>query len=137
MTSSLDFNIPDGLECVEEYQVRDEHAAQHIGTGEIKVISTPSMILFMERTALKCVQRHLPEDYTTVGTYVEVRHLNPAPVNSVIRVNAKLIGKEGRRLIFEVKAFYKDTLIGEGRHERFIVNREKFLDKIRRLIENR
>ena len=131
MTS--EFNIPSNLACREEYLVSSEHAARHIGSGEVGVLSTPSMILFMERTSMKCIQEYLPLNYTTVGIVVNVRHLNPAPIGGVVRVESKLIQVDGRRLVFEVKAYYKDTLIGEGLHERFIVNKEKFLEKSKNL----
>lgn len=130
-------DIPNDLTCKEEYEVRDEHVAQHIGNGDVRVLSTPSMILFMERTALKCVQSYLPVDYTTVGTYVEVHHLNPAPVGSIVRVEARLVNREGRKLLFEVKAYHGETLIGEGKHERFIVNRERFLEKIKGIMQRK
>jgi predicted thioesterase len=89
------------------------------------------MILFMERTSMRCAQQYLPEPYTTVGVSVNVRHLNPAPLGGVVRVVSRLVSVEGRRLVFEVKAYYRDMLVGEGIHERFIVNREKFAEKVK------
>lgn len=122
--------IPEGLSCVDEYLVTPEHIAKHLAS-EVQVLSTPSMIYFMERTAMNCVQNHLPQGYTTVGTMVNVKHVSPAPVNSVIRVEARLISKEARRLLFEVRAYRNSTLVGEGLHERYIVNTKKFVDKLK------
>jgi Thioesterase superfamily len=77
--------------------------------------------------------KYLSPEYTTVGTVVNVKHLNPAPTSGIVIVESKLIAREGRRLLFEVRAYYKDKLIGEGLHERFIVDREKFIEKLRKL----
>ncbi|MEM3913307.1 MAG: thioesterase family protein, partial [Desulfurococcaceae archaeon] len=112
MSSSDQLEIPPNLTCTEEYVVKEEHVAKHVGSGDIGVLSTPSMIAFMERTSMKCVQQYLPQNYTTVGTLVNVRHLNPAPLGGIIKVESKLIAQDGRRLLFEVKAFYKNVLIG-------------------------
>ncbi|MEM0469719.1 MAG: thioesterase family protein [Desulfurococcaceae archaeon] len=133
--SGRDFDIPLNTVCVEEYTVKDEHAAKHVGTGDVAVLSTPSMIAFMEKTSMACVQQYLPPEYTTVGVLVNVKHLNPAPVGSTIRVESKLVAREGRRLVFEVKALLKETLIGEGIHERFIVHGKRFIERAKKIFE--
>ncbi len=127
-------SIPVGFICRREYHVGKEHAAKHVGSGDVEVLSTPSMILFMEMTALKCVEDYLPPGYTTVGTAVNVKHLNPAPVDDHIVIEARVASVEGRKIVFEVKALWRDLVIGEGTHERYIVNREKFLNKVRNLV---
>jgi len=114
--------------------VREEHSARSVGSGHVKVLSTPSMIAFMEGVSRDLVQPYLPEGYTTVGTRVDVRHLNPAPVGHEITVRSELIAVEGRKLIFKVEAFWKEYKIGEGKHERYIVNLERFIDKVKRNI---
>ena len=128
-----EISIPVGTVCREEYYVREEHAASHVGSGDVRVLSTPSMILFMERTSMKCVERYLPAGFTTVGTLVNVKHLNPAPINDRILVESRILRVEGRKIVFEVRAIWRDIVIGEGVHERYVVNREKFLDKIRKI----
>jgi len=129
--------IPLNQEYRKVFRVESEHSAKHVGSGEVEVLSTPSMILFMEMTALEYAQKYLPPEYTTVGTRVDVRHTNPAPVGAEIEVVAKLVSREGRKLVFEVKALWGDLVIGEGIHERYIVHRERFLEKVRKLIESR
>ncbi|MEX0568996.1 MAG: thioesterase family protein, partial [Candidatus Njordarchaeota archaeon] len=69
-----------------------------------------------------------------VGTHVNIRHLRPAPKGAEIRVVAKLIKQGDRKLIFEVKAYWKEEMIGEGTHERYIVDKEKFLRKLKEKI---
>ncbi len=130
------FNIPENLECEYTFIVKEEHTAKHIGSGTVEVLSTPSMIAFMEQASLQCVQKHLPKDYTTVGTRVDVKHLKPAPKGAEILVKTKLIEKENRRLVFKVVALWNDMVIGEGYHERYIVNEAKFMEKLRTLIKS-
>ncbi len=132
-----EIKIETGLQLVKEFEVKREHAARHVGSGEVEVLSTPSMIAFMERTALQCVEEHLPEGYTTVGFRVDVKHLKPAPIGAKIRVKVKLIEVDRRRLVFEVKAYWRNILIGEGIHERYVVDRNRFLSKVKSMIENR
>jgi len=128
--------LPKGVVHVKKFVVTSEHAAKHVGSGEVEVLSTPSMILFMEATALELAQKYLPPNLTTVGTRVDVKHLNPVPVGEEVEVEAKLVGQEGRKLIFEVKAKWGNVLVGEGIHERFIVDREKFIAKVKKLVES-
>ncbi|NPA96410.1 MAG: thioesterase family protein [Crenarchaeota archaeon] len=130
-------SIPVGETHAKKFLVTEEHTAKHIGSGEVEVLSTPSMILFMESTALELAQKHLPQHMTTVGVRVDVKHMNPVPVGEEVEVTAKLVKQEGRKLVFEVRATWKDLTIGEGVHERYIVDREKFAAKVRKLIEER
>ncbi|MGB9827356.1 thioesterase family protein [Thermosphaera chiliense] len=132
----MSFQIPVGEVCEEEFKVLDVHTAKHVGSGDVSVLSTPSMIAFMEGVALRCLQKHLPEEYTSVGVLVNVKHLNPAPSNSVVKVKASITSVEGRKVVFSVQATYKDMVIGEGVHERFIVNRKRFADKIREILSS-
>ena len=127
-------SLQPGLTCSDEYTVTEEYTAKHV-SSEIPVLATPAMILFMERTSMKCAQQYLPEPYTTVGVSVNVRHLNPAPLGGTVKVISRLLSVDGRRLVFEVKAYYRDVLIGDGVHERFIVNKEKFAEKVRSLLK--
>lgn len=121
-----------GIEAERRFEVTEDMAASFIGSGDVSVLSTPSMIALMETTARDLVQPHLPPEETTVGTAVNVRHLAPAPVGGEVTVRARLVEVDGRRLVFEVKCLHGDTLVGEGTHERFVVNRERFLSKLLR-----
>ncbi len=123
-----------GLRCTQEFTVGEEHTASHVGSGTVRVLSTPSMIAFMEIASLNCVQKHLPQGETTVGTMVCVKHLAPAPVGAKVKVETELVKVEGRRLLFRVRAWWGETLIGEGEHERYIVNTAKFLEKVQKMI---
>jgi len=126
--------VPTGVSLAKVFRVSSEHSAKHVGSGDVEVLSTPSMILFMEMVSLELAQKYLPNELTTVGTRVDVKHLNPAPVGAEIVAESKLVKQEGRKLVFEVKATWRDLVIGEGIHERFIVDRKKFIEKVRKLI---
>ncbi len=129
--------LPIGVSLSKVFRVDREHSAKHIGSGEVEVLSTPSMILFMEMVSLELAQRYLPQNLTTVGTRVDVKHLNPAPVGAEIMVESKLVKQEGRKLTFEVRARWKDLVVGEGIHERYIVDKQKFVEKVKRLVSER
>lgn len=133
----MEFNIPIGIICRDEYMVKEEHSAKIVGSGDVEVLSTPSMIMFMEMSSWKCVQRYLPEDYTTVGIKICIEHKAPAPIGDKILVETKLDRIEGRKLIFYVKTIWRDKVIGEGIHERYIVNRQRFLDKVKHAISKK
>lgn len=124
-----------GIEGERRFKVTEEMAASFIGSGDVAVLSTPSMIALMEIVARDSVQPYLPPEETTVGIAVNVRHLAPAPVGGEVTVKSKLIEVDRRRLVFEVKCLYGDTVVGEGTHERFIINRQKFLEKLKKASE--
>jgi len=126
-----------GIRNIVEFEVKKEHLADFLSSGDVAVLSTPSMILFMEHTARTAVEDLLNEGYTTVGTRVDVKHLAPAPLGATVKVKAELINVEGRKLVFNVKAYWGDKLIGEGTHERFIVNKERFLEKLKNELQKR
>jgi len=123
-----------GLKGVREFVVDMKDSARSLGSGDVNVLSTPSMIRMMEETSRLLVQDKLPVGYTTVGIRVNVRHLKAAPVSSRIKVTSELLKVEGKKLIFRVEAYWNEEKIGEGIHERYIINREKFLEKVKRKI---
>lgn len=103
------------------------------------VMSTPSMILEMEETCrLLLKEQAIPEqDWDSVGTIVDVKHLAATPVGAQVFLKAKVTSVEGRRVMFEVEARDKLEKVGEGGHERFIINvpkfRARFVEKQRQL----
>lgn len=109
---------------------RDLTAAA-LGSGNVAVYSTPALIALLEAAAVHALDGHLPEGQTSVGTRLDVRHLAATPVGMIVRAEATLIEVDRRRLIFEVSAFDAVERIGEGTHERFIVDRARFEAKVR------
>lgn len=106
-----------------------ENTAAHIGASGIEVFATPMMIALMEMASSQAVASDLDAGYVTVGTLVNVRHLAATPLGQQVRATAELIEIDGRRLVFNVKAHDEKQKIGEGQHERFIVNLERFMQK--------
>ncbi|HHX21914.1 MAG TPA: thioesterase family protein [Clostridiales bacterium] len=107
--------------------VEDKLTAAAVGSGALPVFSTPSMIALMEMCARDAVQPHLDEGWGSVGTLVEVRHLSATPVGLTVRCECELLEVKGKRLLFSVRAYDPHGLIGEGQHERYLVDNEKFM----------
>ena len=99
-------------------------------SGLHDVLSTPAMIAFMEQTAMKAVEACLDEGEGTVGTEVNIRHLKATPVGKTITCTATLQEVNGNRLLFHVEADDETGKIGEGKHERFIIDNRRFKEKL-------
>ena len=119
-----------GLKHQSVMRVMDGNTAEYIGSGDMAVLATPAMVALMENAAMLAVALHLEEGETTVGSMISTSHLKPSTVGNSISAIAELKNMEGRKLTFAISAYDGDTLIGEGEHIRFIVNREKFLSKL-------
>ena len=111
--------------------VEEHHLAVHVGSGDLQVLSTPSMIALMEEAAMHCVAPHLEASQTTVGGHIAASHLKPTAHKRNITATATLTAIEGRRLQFSISASDEEGLIGEGEHTRFIVDREKFMARLK------
>lgn len=118
-----------GITGVQVITVKDEQTAKHLGSGDLAVFGTPYMIALMENTARQSVQPYIEETQGTVGTLVSVKHLAATPVGMEVRCESRLIEIDRKRLVFEVKAYDACGLIGEGLHERFIIDNQKFMQK--------
>lgn len=114
---------------INEYIVKQENTADFLGNEGVTVLSTPSMIGFMEATAAQIVTTKLPENYRPVGTKINIEHINSTPVNSKVTVKATLMTLEGRKLRFNVEAFNEKSKIGFGEYEQHIINLNSFLNK--------
>lgn len=119
-----------GIKGHKEQIVTPEVCADRIGSGLVKVFATPMMIALIEQTCLESVTPYLEEGQGTVGTQVNVSHCAATPVNMRVWCESELVEVDRRRLVFDVKAYDECGLIGEGRHERFIIDSAKFQAKI-------
>lgn len=110
----------------------EESDTARVSGGETlpPVLSTPRMISFMERTAHFAVLPHLDEGQTTVGMLVNIRHLGATPVGMQVRFTAELVEVDRRRLRFTVEAWDALEKVGEGEHERFIIDLGRFNEKL-------
>lgn len=109
--------------------VTKETTAAALGSGMLEVYATPAMIALMEETCMKSVQEELDEGCGTVGTGLTIHHVSATPVGMNVRCVSKLVEVDGRKLVFDVQAFDDAGLIGQGTHERFIIENEKFFKK--------
>lgn len=119
-----------GLAYTSHLTVNESNTAIAMGSGDMPVLATPSMMALMENAAMNAVSEALPEGSTTVGGQIESSHLKPSPVGAEVEAEAVLERVDGRKLYFKVMARQGETVIGEGTHLRFIVDREKFLGKL-------
>ena len=109
--------------------VGPEDTAKALGSGAVDAFSTPKLVALMEKAALLSVRDYLDEGMDTVGTHLDISHSAATPVGMTVRAESELIEVDRRRLVFSVKAWDETELVGEGTHERFIIDRDKFLAK--------
>ncbi|OPJ65426.1 thioesterase family protein [Clostridium chromiireducens] len=125
----MEFDLIEGSSIVKESTVTENDTAIKMGSGDLEVYATPSMIAFMENTAKDLVSGRLPKGYTTVGIEINVKHIKSSPLGANIKCNSTLIKVDGKKLFFEVIAEDERGTIGKGSHIRFIVNAEEFMKK--------
>ncbi len=119
-------HIRTGLKGSTEIMVGTRDTAPHVGSGRIKVLATPVLVMLLEESALNAVEGLLPAGHQTVGTRLDVSHTAATPVGMRVTAHAEVIKVEGRKLTFRVWAEDPVERIGEGVHERIIVNVERF-----------
>jgi len=112
--------------------VADEHTAPFVGSGKVRVLATPVMINLIEAAALACCEQHLPPGHQSLGIHLDVRHIAATPVGMRATATAELVKIEGRTLTFRVEAHDERELIGDGLHERVVVNVERFDQRVQR-----
>lgn len=122
-------DIPAGSSAVEVMVATPRTLASSVGSGGLDVFSTPAMIALMERAAVSAAAPFLGSGRTTVGTKLDVRHTAATVPGTMVTAEAVLLRSEGRRLEFAVRAFDPSGTIGEGFHERVVVDTARFLDR--------
>lgn len=118
-----------GIKGRQEIVVTEEITASAMGSGSIEVYGTPAMILLIEETAKKSVAEALEDGFGTVGTELNIKHLAATPVGMKVWCETELMEVDGRRLLFNATVYDECGKIGEGTHERFIVDNFKFQEK--------
>ena len=119
-----------GIKGRAETVVNHENTAKLVGYGELEVFATPQMIALMEQAAASSVAGELGEGQGTVGTLLNVSHDAATPLGMKVWAETELVEVDRRRLVFDVKAYDECGLIGQGKHERFIIQNDKFLAKV-------
>ena len=110
--------------------VTDKNTAKAVGSGSLDVFATPMMIALMEQAACECVADSLGVGETSVGTQINVAHTAASPLGAVISATATIESMDGRKVLFAVTAHDGKNEIGSGKHERFIVDTERFMKKV-------
>ena len=126
----MSIQISTGLKGREALIVTVEDTAAKYGSGLVEVYATPAMVALMEKTCLQSVLPFLPEGYGTVGVKVSISHSKATPVGMQVVCESELVEVDRRRLVFEVVARDECGEIGRGRHERFVIDTEKFMAKL-------
>ena len=124
-------NIGINKEFKQNYLVQDNNTAKVMGSGDLEVFATPSLVAFMENAAKEYLNTFLPEELGSVGSNININHIAPTLVGKEITVQGKIteIIKE-KIIIFSLEAYEQDKKIGDATHTRVIINNEKFLSKL-------
>ena len=104
----------------------EQHTAPRVGSGRIRVLATPVMINLIEAAALAAIEQSLPEEHQSLGTHLDITHVAATPVGMKVRATAEVLRVEGRTVYLKVAAHDERELIGEGTHERVVVNVARF-----------
>lgn len=123
---SLPAALVPGLHGEASLLVGQAHTAPRIGSGKVPVLATPVMINLFEAAALAAAEHLLPAGHQSLGTRLDIRHIAATPVGMRVRASARLLRVEGRLLVFQVEAHDETELIGDGTHERVVVNVTRF-----------
>ena len=110
-------------------KVSENNIAKALRSGELNVYATPAMVALMEEAAYKSIQSEFEEGQGSVGTSINIKHISSTPIGMEVIAKTELIEVDRRRLVFKVEAFDERGKIGEGIHERFIINNEDFQNK--------
>ena len=121
-----------GMKNTMEWEVTAERCTTR---GEYKVFSTPSMTLLVEGACNQLAAPHLKPGQGQVGTLVTVRHMAATPIGKKVRAEAELVAIDRRKLAFKVKIFDDVEQVGEAEHDRFVIDVDKYIERLKKKIE--
>ena len=124
------FNLEKGMKGVSQMVVGPDNMAEKFSRPMPPSFATPMLISLMDNAAIEAVKKKIPAGYITVGSSITVKHIAPTPEGMTITAQAELKDIFQNRLIFEVTAYDEIEKIGEGEVERYIIDLERFSDKI-------
>ncbi|GFP33133.1 fluoroacetyl-CoA thioesterase [Candidatus Hakubella thermalkaliphila] len=119
-----------GLRGEAKMEVVAGNTASEVGSGSVPVFATPMLVALMESAAIDALRDKLPAGQSTVGTKVEIVHTAATPLGMTVTARAELVEVDGRRLVFSASAQDEAGPVGEGRHERFTIDLEKFMSRV-------
>ncbi|GAC1657739.1 MAG: hypothetical protein NVS9B12_09980 [Vulcanimicrobiaceae bacterium] len=111
-------------------RVEEWMTAEKAGNKGADVLSTPQLVQLIEEAAIHCVAPLLSAEHLTVGTHVDLEHRKPVPVGFIVRTEVEVVQIDGPRITFAVQVFDEQENVAEGTHERYIIERAKFLSKL-------
>ena len=120
-----------GLIGRSEMIVKDEDLVSRLGDVPVEVLSTPRLIQLLETAAIEAIRDFIPSDQVSLGTELRIKHLSATPLGMKVTANALLRGIEKNRLLFLVDAYDEKGKVAEGEHERVLVSRKRFLQKVK------
>ena len=119
-----------GLTGKSEMIVKEEDLVSQLGGVSVNVLSTPRLIQLLEAAAIDAIQDFIPTDQVSLGIEVKIKHLAATPLGMKVTANALLKGVDQRRLFFLVNAYDEKEKVAEGEHERVLVSKDRFLQKV-------
>lgn len=122
--------IINGLTYENEEVVTMEKSAIRIGSGDLEVYSTPSMIALMEKTAMLSVAPFLDQGDSTVGGFINISHLRPTAIGKKVKCSSRITDVKEKKIEFEVEVYEGETCIGKGSHIRFVINKTTFMNRL-------
>ncbi|HCY00575.1 MAG TPA: dihydrolipoamide acyltransferase [Bacteroidales bacterium] len=117
-----------GDSFISTQEVTNSVTASSLGSGNLSVFATPSMIALMENASMMAVKESLLEGTTTVGSAINVKHTRPTPLNTMVSAQATLTTIEGKKLTFAIRAWDDKGDIGAGEHVRYVVDTKTFME---------
>ena len=112
-----------------KYIVNNQHLASYIGSGELNVLSTPSLLAFIENTCMLKINESITSDQTSLGVKVELKHLKPSLENQEIECIINDVTNQNNKWLFEIEVKSDNKLIAICHHTRYVVNKKEFIDK--------
>ena len=129
LTKQISGMVELGIRGRQETTVTEANIATNVGSGKVQVFSTPMMIALMEKAAVLSIEPFLEKGQSSVGTHISVSHCAATPMGMHVWAETEVTEIDRRKVTFTVKAYDERGLIGEGTHERFIIDVEKFQSK--------
>lgn len=123
--------LKEGLFKEKKCTVKQLDTALVIGSGDLDVLATPALVAQLENISMLVVSEEIEPHLTTVGSFIELKHLKPTAIGKTYTVNSQIIAIEGKKIVFKLEAYDAADLIAEGQHVRYIVDRSKFMEKLK------
>lgn len=113
------------------YIVDNQHLANQVGSGELNILSTPSLLAFIENTCMLKINESITSDQTSLGVKVELKHLKPSLENQEVECYIQNTTNQDNKWLFDIEVKSKDKLIAVCQHTRYVVNKKEFINRLR------